>query len=144
MKRHGQCLCGSVHFTAEEVGNFGACHCKQCQRWCGGPLLAVTVDQDRLFVSGVEHITSRRTSAWASRSHCAQCGSPLWYRHDRGIDGDGDFEVPIGLFDDANGLEFKREIFIDRKPDSFAFAGNHEQLTETETLRLYGVESDGL
>lgn len=139
----GQCLCGAVHFSMHTTGNFGICHCRQCQRWTGGPLLAVTVPADDIDINGADHIVSRRTSDWASRSHCGNCGSPLWYRHDRGTDDSGDYEVPIGLLDDANGLTLEREIFIDRKPDSFDFAGDHQRLTEAETLALYGVESEG-
>lgn len=140
-ERTGQCLCGAVTFTAARIGNFGVCHCGQCQRWAGGPLMAVTVREDDMRFEGP--VVARRTSGWASRSRCGECGSPLWYRFDRGTDGVGDYEVPVGLLDDANGLDLKREIFIDRKPDSFALAGDHERLTEAETIALYGVTTDG-
>ncbi len=139
--RTGQCLCGDVRFTALSVGNFGICHCTQCQRWAGGPLMAVTVPREDMTVTG--DVIATRTSSWASRSRCGKCGSPLWYRFDRGEDGAGDYEVPVGLLDDANGLALRREIFIDRKPDSFAFEGGHERLTEAETLALYGANSEG-
>lgn len=137
----GQCLCGAVHFTMNKMGDFGICHCRQCQRWTGAPLMAVTVPADDICISGSEHIVTRRTSNWASRSHCGLCSSPLWYRHDHGADDTGDYEVPVGLIDDANGLVLQREIFIDQKPDSFNFAGNHRRLTEAETLALYGLET---
>lgn len=137
----GQCLCSAISFSMEQVGDFGVCHCRQCQRWTGGPFMAVTVQADAINIVGCEHIISRRTSAWASRSHCGVCGSPLWYRHDRGIDDSGNYEIPIGLLDDANGLTLEREIFIDRKPDSFQLAGDHVRLTEAETLAMYGVET---
>ena len=138
----GHCLCSAVSFSMDTVGKLGVCHCSQCQRWTGGPLLAVTVLAEDIDISGKEHIVSRRTSAWASRSHCGVCSSPLWYRHDRGIDDCGNYEIPIGLLEDANGLTLEREIFIDRKPDSFEFAGDHQRLTEAETLAIYGVDSE--
>lgn len=140
--RTGQCLCGAVRFTASETGNFGACHCQMCQRWLGGPMLGVTVPEAAMAVEGAEHVVTRRTSDWASRSRCGTCGSPLWYRYDRGADGTGDYEVPIGLLDNADGLHLRREIFIDRKPDCFAFAGERPRLTESETLSLYGVATE--
>jgi hypothetical protein len=31
--------------------------------------------------------------------------------------------LPIGSLDDASGLTMTNEIYIDMKPDSFAFAG---------------------
>lgn len=138
----GQCLCGAVSFTMDEVGNFGICHCRQCQRWTGGPLMAVTVLVDDIDIGGSEHIVSRRTSAWASRSHCGVCSSPLWYRHDSGINGSGNYEIPIGLLESADGLVLQREIFIDRKPDCIDFVGNHPRLSEAETLAMYEVEPD--
>lgn len=104
--------------------------------------MAVTVLATDMDITGGESIVSRRTSDWASRSHCGNCGSPLWYRHDRGVDDSGDHEVPIGLLDEADGLILEREIFIDRKPDCIDFVGDHPRLTEAETLALYGVESD--
>ncbi len=106
-------------------------------------MLGVTVEKDDLRIDGAPAIDTRRTSSWASRSRCAACGSPLWYRFDRGVDGDGNYEVPIGMLDDANGLALRREIFIDRKPDSFEFAGAHERLTEAHTLALFGAATEG-
>ncbi len=104
--------------------------------------MAVTVHENDINIVSKTSIVSRRTSDWASRSHCGSCGSPLWYRHDRGVDDSGDYEVPIGLLDDADGLILEREIFIDRKPDCISFVGDHPRLTEAETLAIYGVESD--
>ncbi|GGL55878.1 GFA family protein [Wenxinia marina] len=125
--RHGQCLCGAVTFEAAETGGFGVCHCHQCQRWLGGPMLGVTVPEAAMSIEGP--VVTRRTSGWASRSRCGECGSPLWYRWDKGADGTGNYEVPIGLLDDANGLTLAREIFIEEKPDCFDLAGEHPRLT---------------
>ena len=121
--RTGRCLCGAVTFRAAEVGAFGVCHCRMCQRWLGGPMLGVTVPEAAMTVEGP--VVATRTSDWASRSRCADCGSPLWYRWDRGVDGAGNYEVPIGLLDDADGLRLRHEIFTGEKPDCFAFAGDH-------------------
>jgi hypothetical protein len=136
--RSGQCLCGAVRFTASELGGFGVCHCVQCRRWAGSALFGVTVPEAAMTVQGAEHIRTIRSSGWAARSFCRQCGSGLWYRHDRGVDGAGDYEVPVGLLDDGNGLVLTREIFADEKPDSWALAGAHERLTRSQTLEKYG------
>ncbi|ROU03009.1 GFA family protein [Histidinibacterium lentulum] len=141
--RTGGCLCGAVRFEAARLGDFGVCHCTQCQRWAGGAFLGVNVPEDAMQLPERAPVVTFRSSARASRSHCGTCGSPLWYRHDRGADGTGDYEVAIGLFDDGNGLELKSEIFIDRKPDSFALAGDHARLTEAETLARHGGDSEG-
>ncbi len=142
-ERTGQCLCGAVRFTAAEFGNFGVCHCKMCQRWAGSALFGVTVPEAAMRIEGAENIGTIRSSDWASRNWCTKCGSPLWYRYDPNNTGGGDYEVAIGLFDDGNGLELVREIFIDQKPDSFAIAGEHQRLTRAETLARYGVTTEG-
>lgn len=141
--RTGGCLCGAVRFEAATLGDFGACHCRQCQRWAGGAFLGVNVPEDAMRLEDASAVATFRSSSWASRSHCRTCGSPLWYRYDKGVDGAGDFEVAIGLFDDGNGLELKSEIFIDRKPDSFALSGDHPRWTEAETLARFGGDSEG-
>jgi hypothetical protein len=43
----------------------------------------------------------------------------------------------VGAFDDSSELRLTREIFIDHKPDGYAFAGEHPRLTAAETLAEY-------
>ncbi|MFC4729974.1 GFA family protein [Salipiger abyssi] len=142
-ERTGGCLCGAVRYTAKSLGSFGVCHCEQCQRWAGSALFAVTVPQGDMVLKGAEHIRAFRSSDWASREFCGTCGSVLWYRYDKGVDGAGDYEVTIGTLDNADGLEMQREIFVDQKPDCWALSGNHERMTRAETVTIYGVQADG-
>ena len=147
LERAGRCLCGAVRFTAM-VGDtrFGGCHCTMCQRWGGGPLLAVTVRAEDLRWQGWEHVATFQSSDWAERGWCARCGSNLFY-HVTAREGDtsggaeGDYEMAVGLFDDTSGFELVREIFVDRKPGAYAFAGDHRRLTEAETLALFAPEN---
>ncbi|WP_417724507.1 GFA family protein [Salipiger sp.] len=132
-----------MRFSATTLGDFGVCHCEQCRRWAGSALFAVTAPVAGMTIEGAESIRRFRSSAWASREFCGACGSVLWYRHDKGVDGAGDYELCIGLLDDADGFELTREIFIDQKPDCWALAGEHKTLTRAETLTKYGVEVDG-
>lgn len=143
MPRAGGCLCGAVRFSAAELGRFGVCHCRQCQRWLGAAMFAVTVPEAAMTVEGGEHVATYRSSAWASRSWCTRCGTSLWYRHDQGRDGTGDYEIPLGTLDDPNGLTLAHEIFHDLKPDSFEIAGDHPRRSEAETLALHGPQSEG-
>ena len=136
--RTGACLCGAVRFEAGTGGTFGICHCEQCRRWTGGPLIAITVAEDAMAVSGAEAVVSRRTSDWASRSHCGGCGSPLWYRWDKGTDGTGAYEVPLGLFDDTSGLTLDREIFADQAMADLHYRGDHTRLDTAQTRALFG------
>lgn len=143
-ERAGHCLCGAVRFTARNVpGGYGACHCDMCRRWTGSAFLGVTVRGSDLAWRGEDNIARLQSSAWAERAWCRTCGTGLWYRVTAEGPMLGDYEIPIGLFDDADGLEMQREIYIDRKPDAFAFQGEHELLTEAQVTALYGATMEG-
>lgn len=139
----GHCLCGAVRFTAAELGSFGICHCKMCQRWSGAAHFGVTVARDDMKIEGEEYISTFKSSPIASRYFCSKCGSGLWSRYE-GDDGSaGDYELNIGLLDNPNSITLRREIFIDCKPDSYALAGDHERLSEAETKVLFGISTEG-
>jgi len=130
--RSGQCLCGAVRFTAEDVATkFGACHCDMCQRWAGGPFLATSVR--KLTIEAEENLERYASSAWAERGFCRVCGSNLFYR----VLKSDSHEICIGTFHDRDGIVLTSEIFIDQKPDGFSFAGDHPRLDEAKTLAKY-------
>tara|TARA_R110002074_G_scaffold116692_2_gene248201 strand:+ start:584 stop:1030 length:447 start_codon:yes stop_codon:yes gene_type:complete len=138
--RSGGCLCGAVRFTATLTSrDFGACHCEMCRRWTGSALLGITVPQDNVQWQGAAQIARFQSSNWAERANCRTCGSPLYYHVTLKGPMSANLEIPVGLFDDANGLTFNSEIYIDHKPDSFAYAGDHPRLTRTETLAKFGL-----
>ena len=142
--RMGGCMCGAVRFRATLSHTaFGVCHCKMCQRWAGGMFAAITVPHADVVWSGQAQIARIQSSDWAQRGWCTTCGSGLFYQVTREPAQGGDWEIPVGLFDDANGLTLEREIYIDRKPDSYALAGHHQTLTEAEVIALYGSTSEG-
>lgn len=127
--RTGRCLCGAVHFEARLTKTeFGACHCEMCRRWTGSALLGITVPTENITWHGEDHIATRQTTGWAMRAWCRECGSNLYFRVTAEGPYAADTELPIGLFDDANGLTMSNEIYIDHKPDSYAYAGNGRTL----------------
>lgn len=127
--REGGCLCGGVRFRAALTKReFGACHCDMCRRWTGSALLGMTVPQENVVWEGEDRIAVRQTSPWAQRAWCRDCGSNLYFRVTAESDWSGNVELPIGLFDNANGLTMTNEIYIDHKPDSFAYAGEDRKL----------------
>ena len=76
----GSCLCGSVKISVQNISNsVGACHCKMCQKWVGGPLMTVDCGSDVRF-EGKENISVYDSSEWGERAFCNQCGSHLYYR----------------------------------------------------------------
>jgi hypothetical protein len=136
--RTGRCLCGAVEFVATSVrADIGICHCRMCQRWTGLGLMAVTVPEADLAVTGSGHVQTYRSSAWATRSWCDTCGSNLWYRITAEGPHRGNYEIPIGLFDDPNGFELRRELFADLRPDAYVIAGEHRRLSEAEVVAMF-------
>lgn len=143
--RTGQCMCGAVRFTATGVPDrFGACHCDMCRRWTGSALLGITVPRDGVTWTGAENIRRIQSSDWAERAFCGSCGSPLYYHVTAEGPMTANIEMPIGLLDDASGLAFTNEIYIDHKPDSFAYAGDRTRLTRKETLAKFGIAEGDL
>jgi hypothetical protein len=133
--KSGHCLCGAVKVSAV-LANFdaGACHCKMCQRWAGGPFVAVSCTPETVF-EGQDAIGVYPSSEWAERGFCKHCGSPLFCRQKS----DGAYYLPAGLLDDAEGLTLTSEIFIDRKPSWYSFAEKTNRMTEAEVMAMYAA-----
>lgn len=87
----GGCQCGAVRFQAASLGRPSICHCRMCQKAFGGfyaPLVTA---------HGLEWTRGRpktfASSNMVTRGFCADCGTPLTYAYDGGI------EVAIGALD---------------------------------------------
>ncbi|WP_071795409.1 GFA family protein [Natronohydrobacter thiooxidans] len=141
--REGGCLCGAVRFSAKvSTREVHGCHCEMCRRWTGSAFLAVTVPVREITWTGSEAIRRYQSSDWAERANCKECGAPLYYH----VTTEGPFsaslELSLGLFDDPSGLTLSKEIFIDHKPQAFAYSGDHPRLTRKETLAGFGISEE--
>ncbi len=131
-KLAGQCLCGAVTLHLQQWDpHAGACHCGMCRQWGGGPFLSVAGGKT-LVIEGEDRIKRYRSSDWAERAFCSECGTHLFYH---GLPS-GDHYIAAGLFPGAR-LELHHQIYIDKKPDWYAFAGTSQTLTEAEVIALY-------
>ena len=125
----GGCLCGAVRFTVSDLpAQFGICHCETCRRWTGSALLGVTVPADNITWEGEDHIARHQSSSFAERAWCSTCGSNLFFRFTGGGAPVGGVELPVGVLDDASDMVVHNEIFIDHKPDAYAFVPNDRQV----------------
>jgi hypothetical protein len=126
----GHCLCGAVTVRATPArAHVEACHCTMCRRWSGLALLTVQCGSE-VEIAGEEHVVRYRSSDWAERGFCGACGSNLFYRF---LPADG-YSFLAGLFPDEALAPLAEEIFIDEKPDYYAFAGDHAKLTGAEII----------
>src|SRR5687768_12526221 len=133
----GGCLCGAVRFVAEGAEpHYHACHCGMCRRWSGGaPLLSLNVRSVQF--DGVDHVVRYKSSEWAERGFCRVCGTNLFYL----LLPTQTYSMSLGVFDDISSFAFTREIFIDHKPESYAFAGDRPRLTEAEVFAAFKASS---
>lgn len=83
------------------------------------------------------------SSDWAERAFCGECGSPLWYRFTGAGEMHGETQMSAGLFEDAGGSPLKLELFIDKKPEGYAFAGERKQFTEAEVMEMFAPSDEG-
>lgn len=78
----GGCLCGAVRYEAgvpPERAHY--CHCRMCQKAFGN-VFAMFADfpTDEFRVTRGEP-KFYKSSAWAERGFCADCGTPLMFRY---------------------------------------------------------------
>lgn len=134
-KTTGQCLCGTVRFAVDSVDErFHACQCGMCHRWAGGPFFAANVTGFALR-SPADDVGIYASSDWADRAFCRRCGTSLYYR----LKPADLYLVNVGCFDDQAAFTLADEIFVDSACAAPALSGDHERLTETETLARFGA-----
>ena len=94
----GGCFCGAVRFEAgSEPWHETVCHCSICRRTTGAPVVAwfTLKTADFRIVRGSP--SRFRSSAAATRTFCASCGTALTFQSD---DHPDEIDVTIGSLDD--------------------------------------------
>lgn len=79
----GGCLCGAIRYRATEAPIRGVlCHCSMCRRHSGAPVLAFVHFRLDHF-TWVRGAPARyRSSAFAERGFCPECGSTISMHED--------------------------------------------------------------
>lgn len=72
-------------------------------------------------------VATYRSSSFAERAWCRDCGTHLWIRDD----GKG-FDLTPGLFDDAADFTLAREVYADRAFACVPLAGGHVRVTQAD------------
>ena len=145
MSMTGGCLCGAVRFTLHQrPKQIDVCHCSMCRKFSGGIELGLDADPSKIDWQGEDNIRVYASSEWAERSFCRICGSGLFWRT-RAKDWEDEplFGLCAGAIDDLGDLKLKTEIYIDQKPDGYAFAGNTITKTKSEVEASYATPEEG-
>ncbi|PSB04733.1 GFA family protein [Merismopedia glauca] len=128
----GKCLCGAITIRTADKTSLEGCHCGMCRRWGGGPALSVLCGSD-VQIDGFERLKVYKSSEWAERAFCSECGTHMFYR----LLATNEYFVPAGLFPNEIEFEFKEQIFIDRKPSYYEFANQTLKMTEAEVFAKF-------
>ena len=138
MSMSGKCVCGAVRYTIDaDKKEVGACHCGMCRAWSGGVFIGLQAKADEATLVGGEHLTIYKSSEWAERGFCSKCGSSMFYQVTAPGAHEGDFHFGAGTLEDYGDAVLTGEIFIDRKPAAYAFAGDTHKMTEAEVMAMF-------
>lgn len=103
MNQTGQCLCGSIKYDITGSPNLVAvCHCRDCQRSAGAPLVAWAMFPESSVKVTVGVPKTVNSSGTAMRSFCPACGTGLFYRNADVLP--GLIDVQTATLDNPNSL----------------------------------------
>ena len=92
-KLEGGCHCGQVRYVILGAPlRSSLCHCRDCQRHAGAPVVAWTlVPLDFVVIHGDPAVYA--SSADGRRYFCPNCGTGLFYRNDKIFPGQMDIQL---------------------------------------------------
>ena len=130
------CLCGAVKITVENINpKFTVCHCQACRTWGGAPFFAVKCGT-KVTIEGDDKINLFKSSSWASRGFCTECGTHLFYK----LDATGEYNMPVGLFPDLQGLTMDMQYFSDMRPSYYCFSNETKEMTTDEIMAYFATQ----
>jgi hypothetical protein len=87
MAVQGGCRCGAIRYEVSGTPRVALCHCTDCQRSSGAPVVAWAAfaeDEFKLIKGDPKTVNS---SGAAMRSFCADCGTGVYYRNAEALPG---------------------------------------------------------
>lgn len=109
IQHSGGCACGAVRFIVRgEPDRFGLCHCMTCRKAHGAAFNPFVVFRaEQVEVTGA--VKPWASSATFTRWFCPECGSRVFG------DGDGEYELNVGSFDETGLFTPQYEAWIGRR-----------------------------
>ena len=123
----GHCLCGAVRYEVHgPLSEMHACHCGQCLRQSGHFVVATGALRSDFKLLQGETLKWFRSSSFARRGFCSECGSNLFW------DDDGDeISINAGTLDQPTGLKLTKHIFVAEKADYYEIDDQLEKFAES-------------
>ena len=80
-RHHGSCLCGVVQFEVSgAMRGVVNCHCDMCRRLHSAFGAHTKVQNSQLTITGADEISWYKSSSFARRGFCSQCGAGLFWQ----------------------------------------------------------------
>lgn len=136
----GQCVCGETTFEVElKNHNVHACHCSICRRQTSGVIMTIDVEHGTLNFIKQNRLAIYESSEWGERGFCNACGTNLFWRtKDQSYCNVNAF----ALNEMPEDLNLDMEIYIDSKPDFYAFENSTKKLTESDVVALFTANKE--
>ena len=132
----GACLCGAISVSGKpKLESVGVCHCDMCRKWSAGPYMAATCDDISLKDEG-GHLGVYKSSEWAERGFCKNCGTSLFWRLHDGTN----YVVSAELFENKGVHHLDHQIFVDEQPSYYEFANKTHTMTGPEVFAMFSGE----
>lgn len=114
--RTGSCLCGAVRYEIRgTLRDVVACHCMQCRKASGHHVAATKAKHEDFKLTADETLKWFRSSDFAQRGFCGECGSNLfWQRDDAPA-----ISIMAGTLDGPTGLKTACHIYCDDAGDYY-------------------------
>lgn len=109
-------MCGAVRFELNAaLGGISHCYCSMCRKQHGAAFATYgTASRAALvIVDPTSALRAFRSSSWAQRRFCGNCGSSLFFEPDAARD---NVEIALGALDDEPGRLPEAHIFVRDKP----------------------------
>ena len=102
------------------------CHCGQCRKWHGHAGAYTAVDRARLKLTEKRGLRWFRSSALAQRGFCGECGSSLFWQHDKA----GHTSIAAGTLDGPTRARTVKHIYAAHKGDYYEIEGDLPRFAE--------------
>ena len=138
----GGCMCGAVRYELKsDPFDCGWCHCRTCQLESGAPAMAFASvrNGDWRITDGADKAKRIRSSSFAERLFCGECGTPLAIDYDIQPE---TFDFSVVTLDDSAAIAPEFHIFWGSKVPWFNPADDlprHDKF-RPDTRGLEGTE----
>lgn len=107
----GGCLCGAIRYRATAPPVRGViCHCSMCRKQSGAPILAFVHFPIAAFTWLKGQPTRYRSSKFAERGFCSQCGSTI-SMHEEVLE--NRVQVAVGSLDEPDRVQCNDHVWTE-------------------------------